>query len=70
MENMMRKVNTAIVKESQALQSVKSAWFLKRKTKLYHKRQKESKKSFQFVFNFGVTVYGEGREDKNKREGS
>jgi len=66
----MGKANTSAVKESHASQSAKTTEFLKRKSKPCHKRQKKSKKSFQFLYKFGATVSGEGGEDRNKREGS
>lgn len=55
-ENIIGKIKTAALKESHTSKSVKSDEFLKRKLTLYHKRQKTSKKSSQFLFNFWAIV--------------
>lgn len=51
-ENITGKVQTAAARESHASKSVKGDEFLKRKSMLYQKRQKISKKSSQFLFKF------------------
>lgn len=56
MNNTMGKVKTAAARESHASKSVNSDEFLKRKSTLYHKRQKTLKKYSQFLFNFGTIV--------------
>lgn len=56
MENITGKLKTAAARESHVSKSVKGDEFLKRKSTLYHKRQKTSKKSSLFLFNFGTIV--------------
>lgn len=66
MERIVGKVKTAAARESHALKSVKRDELLKRKSTLYHKRQKTSKKFSLLLFYFGVIVYCECGEDRHE----